>query len=251
LAKDIIIESFRKEFQNRKILSREELFAFYSQFEPDLKETTFRWRIHYLKSNKIITPYTKGLFSLAYKPNFKPEIEDKEKKIYAKVAKQFPDLKQCIWSTKSINEFMLHIPNKFITVLEVEQNALDPVFHFFKDIHLRDVYLQPDEKEMQRYISDAESPVILRSLVSQAPLQKINNAPTITIEKMIVDLYCEKNIFSAYQGNELVHIVNNAYSRYAIDFTKLFNYSKRRRKEKDIKEFFLDKTDISQNILND
>jgi hypothetical protein len=251
LSKDYIIESLRKEFKNRETFSRKELFAFYSQFEPNLKETTFRWRIYDLKEKKIITPYTKRLFSLEYKANFAPDIENKEIDIYDNVAKQFPNLKQCIWSTKIINEFMLHIPNKFITVLEVEPDALDPVFHFLKDLNLPDVYFQPDEKEMKRYINEAESPIILKSLVSQAPLQKVNKLLTATIEKIIVDLYCEENIFIAYQGNELSHIVNSAFRRYAIDFTKLFSYSKRRRKENDIQKFLLNKTDIPQSIIND
>jgi hypothetical protein len=49
----------------------------------------------------------------------------------------------------------------------------------------------------------------------------------------------------------LSHIVNSAFRRYAIDFTKLFSYSKRRRKENDIQKFLLNKTDIPQSIIND
>ena len=67
----------------------------------------------------------------------------------------------------------------------------------------------------------------------------------------MVDLYCDKKLFAAFQGSELVHILNNAYNRYSIDFTKLYNYSKRRRKETEIMEFFSDKTDIPNTILND
>jgi hypothetical protein len=66
-----------------------------------------------------------------------------------------------------------------------------------------------------------------------------------------VDLYCDKKLFAAFQGSELIYVLNNAYSRYSIDFTKLFNYSKRRRKETEMMEFISDKTDIPNTIWND
>ena len=82
---------------------------------------------------------------------------------------------------------------------------------------------KPDEKEINRYIFAAEHPIILQSLISKAPTQKVGKITTITIEKMIVDLFCEKNLFVAYQGSELVHIINNAYERYAVNFTTLLH----------------------------
>jgi 7-cyano-7-deazaguanine synthase in queuosine biosynthesis len=66
-----------------------------------------------------------------------------------------------------------------------------------------------------------------------------------------VDLYCDKKLFAAFQGSEFIHIINNAYKRYSIDFTKLFHYAKRRRKEIELVAFFSDKTDIPNSILND
>lgn len=251
MAKDFIIEQLKRKFKERESFSREELFDFYRQFEPDLKEPTFRWRIYHLKTKKIISSISRGLFTLSYKPAFKPNIGETERKISTKIEKHFPDLMQCIWSTHIVNEFMLHIPGKFITILQVEKNALDPVYEFLKEQNFRNVYIQPEEKEIERYIYETGSAIILQSLISKAPTQKVKKVVTTTIEKMIVDLYCDKKLFRAFHGNELVHIINNAYSRYSIDFTKFFSYAKRRRKEIEIMEFLSDKTDIPKNILND
>lgn len=251
MAKNFIIEQLKREFNERESFSREELFDFYRQFEPDLKETTFRWRIYHLKTTKIIASISRGLFTLSYKPTFKPEIRETERKIYTKIKKQFPDLKQCVWTTKIVNEFMLHIPGKFITILQVEKNALEPIYKFLKEQNFLNVFIQPEEKEIERYIFETESAIILQSLISKAPTQKIENVTTTTIEKMLVDLYCDKKLFSAFQGSELVHIINNAYNHYSIDFTKFFGYAKRRRKETDILKYLTDKTDIPKSIMND
>lgn len=250
MSKNYIIKQLESKFKERESFLREELFDFYRQFEPDLKDSTFRWRIYNLKTEKIITPLSRGLFTLSYKPVFIPEIGDVEKKIFTKIAKQFPELRQCIWSTKAINEFMLHIPGRYITVLQVDEDALEPVYEFLKEQKYSNVYIQPEEKEIDRYIYESDTAIILQSLITKSPTQKIKTITSITIEKMIVDLYCEKKLYSAFQGGELVHIINNAYNRYSIDFTKLFGYAKRRRKESGLEEFLSTKTDIPKSILN-
>lgn len=251
MAKDFIIERLKKEFIGRESFSRVELFDFYRQFEPDLKETTFRWRIYHLKDKKIITAIKKGLFTFSFKPIFKPEISEVEKKISGKIEKQFDQLKYCIWSTKITHEFMLHIPGKIITILQVEKDALEPVYSFLREEKIRNIFIEPEDKQIERYIYEYENAIVLQSLVSKSPTQKVKKVSTTTLEKLIVDLYCDKKLFAAFQGSELVYMLNNAYNRYSINYTKLFNYSKRRRKETEMMKFFSEKTDIPNTIWND
>jgi hypothetical protein len=251
LAKNFILEQLKEKFKEEQFFNRESLLAFYRQFDPDLNDSTFRWRIHQLKAKKVITSVTQDLFTHGSKPEHKPGISVFERKVANLIEKQFPGLKYCIWSTKSVNEFMLHLPVSFITILQVEKDALEPVYDYLKSNNKGTVYFQPDEKEIDRYIFEAELPIILQSLISKAPTQKVGKIATITIEKMIVDLFCEKYLFGAYQGSELVHIINNAYERYTVNFTTLLHYARRRGKEVDIKHFLKEKTDIPKVIFND
>ncbi len=146
LIQNFIIEQLKKEFEKRESFSKQELFDFYLRYEPKLKETTFRWRIFDLKEKGIIGPLSRDLLTLTNKPVFKPQINDAERRLANRIMKQFYPLGLCIWSTKILSEFMLHQPGKFITILEVEKAAVEPVFHFLKDIHTKDVYLLPQEK---------------------------------------------------------------------------------------------------------
>jgi hypothetical protein len=251
LTKDTKTENIQKYFNGKETFSREELYAFYTKYKPDLKETTFRWIIFNLKKLQIITSVSRGLFTLSFKPLFKPEPDQSEKKLFSTIEKQFPSLKFCIWSTSIVSEFMLHLPVKNITILQAEKEALEPIYDFLKEKKFSTIFIQPIEKEIEKYIFESEKAIVLLPLVSKSPLQNINKVSTTTLEKLIVDLYADKKIFATYQGSELAHIVNNAYSRYAIDFTKLFHYAKRRRKDSDLRQFFIDKTDVPKNILND
>ena len=248
---DFITESLKQTFKGRESLSRQELFDFFLQFEPDLKENTFRWRIYNLKDKNIISPISRQRFTLAHKPVFEPLVGGHERKISTLVQKRFKELRFAVWSTRIVNEFMLHQPARFIIIVEVEKAAVEPVFYFLKDSKIKDVFLDPEEKEIDRYISGLENAVVVLSLVSKAPLRGIKITPTITLEKLLVDLFSDKQLFNAYQGRELVHIYDNAYSRYTIDFTKLFSYATRRRKAEDLRNFLFQKTNIPQTIFND
>ena len=250
MAKNFILEQLKKEFKGKPFFTRESLLAFYRQFDPELNESTFRWRLYSLKAKRIITPISQDLFTLNFKPNFKPDVSEVEI-IADKVEKQFATMKYCIWSTKVISEFMLHIPGKYMTILEVEQDALEPLYEYLKTQNNNNVYIEPEVKEIERYIFDSEQPIILQSLISKTPIQKVGKIYTVTLEKLIVDLFCEKNLFIAFQGAELVHIINNTYHRYSINFTTLFHYARRRGKEADLKNYLTAKTDIHKNIIHD
>jgi hypothetical protein len=251
LAKNFIQEQLEIQFKGKTFFSRASLLSFYQQYDHDLKDSTFRWRLNQLKAKKIISPISRDLFTLTYKPDFKPETGDFERKIFLKVEKQFPGLKQCIWSTKAVSEFMLHLPGRFITILQVEKEALEPVFEFLKSQNLGMIYIQPEKKEIERYIFDSEQSIILQSMISKAPIQKVGKVTTTTIEKMIVDLFTDKNLLIAFQGSELIHIINRAYQRYSINFTTLFHYARRRGKEIAIKGFLSERSDIPKSIFDD
>jgi hypothetical protein len=249
MTNEIIIQQLSNEFQGKTLVSRSELSGFFRRLHPDWKETTFRWKIHDLKNKQLIRPVSREFFTLSSKPVFVPEISQPEHKIFLKVGKQFPMLKSCIWSTRIVGEFMLHFPNQFITVLQVEKEAIEPVYDFLKEQKYRHLFIQPEEKEIERYVYESDSSIVLQTLVTKSPVMKTGTTTTITLEKLLIDLISDKKLFATFQGNELIHIINTAYNRYAMDFTKLLHYAKRRRKEFELMEL-LNRTDIPKNIFS-
>jgi hypothetical protein len=75
---------------------------------------------------------------------------------------------------------------------------------------------------------------------------------TPLLEKVLVDLFAEEKLFYYLQGSELIHIYENAINKYAINFTKLFSYAKRREREQDIKQFMINHMfHLVKDILDD
>ena len=68
----------------------------------------------------------------------------------------------------------------------------------------------------------------------------------------MVDLFADENLFHFYQGSELINIYEKILERYSINFTKLFSYAKRRKKEQEIKQFMNNHMpNIFEDIIND
>lgn len=236
-------------FEKKKNFSREELFNFYSTFEPELKEGTFGWRIYDLKRKNIIQSVGKGIYTICKTPSYLPTLSKTSERLAKLLFKGFSDIGHCVWETSWLNEFSNHQAITNFIIVEVEKELVDSVFYYLKDNNIKDLFLQPDEKEMEKYVIEKENPVVLKCLITRSPVQKVKdkklqiNVPQL--EKILVDLYCDRDIFYFYAGKELENIFENAIDRYPIDFSRLLNYAKRRGKGPEIEEFISKKLSYS------
>tara|TARA_R110002111_G_scaffold258980_1_gene328556 strand:- start:120 stop:551 length:432 start_codon:yes stop_codon:yes gene_type:complete len=137
-------------------------------------------------------------------------------------------------------------------VVEVEKEFTESLYYYLNDSLKMDFFLNPDNKEIEFYISESAVPVVIKRLVTRAPISKLKNkknvVPVATLEKIMVDLFADENLYHFYQGSELINIYEKILERYSINFTKLFSYAKRRKKEQEIKQFM---NNHIPNILED
>lgn len=229
------------EFKGKEHFTREDLFDFYRRFEPDLKEGTFGWRIYDLRNKNIIRPLKKSLYVLSYKPKYKPDISLELVKLAKQITDKFEGVKHCIWETQWLNEFSQHQASKRTILVEIEKDFIESLYYELKDSSVNELYLNPDDKDINFYIAESNYPVIIKNLITRSPLAKTTEKRitfyTPLLEKILVDIFAEEKLFYYLQGSELMHIYENAISKYTINFTKLFSYAKRREREQDIKQF--------------
>lgn len=243
-------------FKERSSFDRDELFQFYLNFEPDLKESTFSWRIYDLKKKDIIKTIGRGLYVISYKPKFKPVLSDNVLKIATKTNERFEEIQYAIWENQWLNEFTQHQVSNQMIVVEVEKEFTESLYYYLNDSLKMDFFLNPDDKEIEFYISESAVPVVIKRLVTRAPISKLkdkkNVVPVATLEKIMVDLFADENLYHFYQGSELINIYEKILERYSINFTKLFSYAKRRKKEQEIKQFMNNHIpNILEDIIND
>lgn len=235
-----------EKFKEKEYFTREELLEFFKYYEPDLKEGTFGWRIYDLKKKDIIKPLKRGLYTISYKPKFRPILPESLFKLARQIYHRYEDVRFCIWESGWLNEFAQHQTSRSTIFIEIERGFEESVFYDIRDITKNQLFLNPHEKEIDLYISESHKPIVIRKLVSRAPLLKRTERKvtyyTPTLEKLLVDLYAEEKLFNYLQGSEMIHIYENAMAKYTLNFTRLFSYAKRRERENEIKQFMIDNT---------
>jgi len=120
-------------------------------------------------------------------------------------------------------------------LVEVEREAVDAVFHFVKEIH-QNTFKEPSREIMENFVLASRDDVIVKPLVSEAPLQEADASTLPTIEKILVDLVADSEIFFFLQGQELLNIFESARGKYTVNTDRLLRYAKRRNKKEELQK---------------
>ena len=221
-------------FEEGKSLSRERLMkAILSDF-PYWKESTINVYLSKLKKRGIIKNPSRGVYSLENRETFHPKIDASLLKIYKKIQREYPYINFCVWNTKWLSDVMRHQPFKQYQIIEIEKDAAEQVFNKLNET-IKNVFLNPNAEIFERYIYNVEDAVIIKLLVSEAPLDKVNKVTIPTLEKLLVDMLIDIDIFGAQQG-EIEFIYNRAFSEYQLNINKMKRYALRRNRENKVEE---------------
>lgn len=175
----------------------------------------------------------RGIFKIGKTTVFVPYIDNKTNSIYKKILSDFPYSTVCVWKMSLLNEFTLHISNNHLTLIEVDKESMESIFYSLRDKY-NHVFLNPNNSILEQYVFNSKTPIIVKPLISEAPLLSVSNINTTTIEKMLVDLFCDEDLFQFYQGREKKKIFEEAFAKYTINNNKLLRYASRRGKKKEI-----------------
>ena len=221
----IHIEDIQPLFQKQKEVDRESIIKFIRKKSTIASST---YLLNKLIENKIIQRTGYGKYTLWKRENhYVPQLDDFEKEIYQLVKLGKPLLETCVWRDSIINEFTLHQPGIFFIFVEVERIGVDAVFDLLRD-NYPNVYKQPTAEVFDNYVTYQNNAIIVIPLISEAPLIKVDDVTTISLEKLLVDLVRETKLHEAVQGAELTYVFREAINKYTINNTKLLRYASRR-----------------------
>ena len=216
-----------------------DIAAFFRKEEPEIKQMTINWRVYKMIQDSVIVRTSRGHFRIGNKKSFTPVLDKNLSTVAKQISKQFPFVCFSVWDSAVLNSLAQHLSNKCFYIIEAEKDAVETIFHFLQ-AKKRAVYLNPTESIVDNYVqSERSKPFIIKNLITEAPTVSVKDIVTSSIEKILVDVYCDTNIFQAYQGNELFLIYTNAFSQYSINQGKLLRYASRRGKTEEIQNIIL------------
>ena len=169
----------------------------------------------------------RGVYASASdKTIFKAEPSKEEIKLFEELRNRFPFAPFCIYNGSVLIPLQHHLSCNNITYVETDRNAVESVFNFIRESSDR-VWLMPDADFVYRYIDLSKGGIIVKPLVTEAPLQYINGVSTPTIEKLLVDIRKDAD-FAYLQGMEATRMIDNANTLYVVNKTRLNRYARRR-----------------------
>jgi hypothetical protein len=238
-------------FSGQKFFGKADLRNFYQARSPALSEKAFRRILYALETRDLITSVDTGVYVLTsghtksripkkFSPTFSLEL--RELNDAAKTA--FPYAEYLLWETRVLHEFMLHQPGQSQIILETETEVAESVFNFLNARFEGRVFLQPDRVTFERYILPRSDSIIVTPLFTQSPHQRVEDIPTPKIEKILVDIFTDEEIFYVFHGEELTHIFETAFEHYQVSQKTIFRYAKRRNADRKIRDFLQQKTNI-------
>lgn len=220
------IDEIQNRFSDKFQITDTELLEFYRELEPDLKDTLFRWRVHYLEEKGIIRRLKRGVFLLEQKKIYTPQVSVKIKRIYNAIKSNFPYTNFCIWETSWLHDFMIHQPITSDIIIDIDNETMNPAFSLLRE-KKENVYINPNKNEIKNYIL-ASNNIIIKPLVFGAPTKLVSNVKVPKVEKILVDIFIDSNLFISYQGQEKKNIFENIYANYSINATTLYRYAHKR-----------------------
>ena len=95
------------------------------------------------------------------------------------------------------------------------------------------VFLNPTSEIYLRYIGNFNEVIIVKKLITESPIVKIDKIWVPSLEKLLVDCLVDKQLFAAQQ-NELDFIFKSVFSKYTLNISKMTRYARRRGYESEL-----------------
>lgn len=192
---------------------------------PGMKMPTIRWRIYNdVKSNRIHR-IGRGIYVIGEQKVFHCRETNRSLDVSKILSDKFPYAEFCVWSISILNDFLQNLMVSDTVIVEVSKDILHSVYNILDD-EMDNVYSSTNCSEK---VFTAKSAILLKPLITDAPMEKSTHAFRPTIEKLLVDLYADKE-FAFLKGIEYKTLFSRAAEHYIINQNKLLRYAGRRNK---------------------
>ncbi len=230
--KNSLENEVRSFLSRRKEVTTQELTEYIHLYNPSYTPGTISTYLTRMVNNGVIFRNGRGSYTLDEKLSYAPPVTRRIKLLANMIRREFPLLGFCVWDSGWLNEFMRHQLFRHMLVIEVEKDGAESVFFSMSDANKK-AFLSPDANVFQHYVTQYDDPVIIVPLMSQAPLIESGKVPIPALEKFLVDMVANQNLYASQQA-ELNFIYQTAIGKYRISYPKIKRYARRRNQLKKV-----------------
>ena len=191
-----------------------------------MKPVTARQYLSSLAKDNELVRVAQGEYALPDKQSFTYTPSEDVKKIYDSLKSELPFTDFCIYDGSILSPIQHHLSINNSIYVETNRDAVESVFSRLKGQY-KDVYRQPDSTFMYDYVDLRNQCIIVKTLVTEAPLMIVDGVRVPTLEKLLVDTQKDAD-FDYLRGAESQYMYQMAFDLYTINTQRLMRYARRR-----------------------
>ena len=199
----------------------------------DVERNTLSWHLSNLCKKGKLRRVGRGIYTIQTANTFLVKTNAKVRSLYRSLLRQYPFADFCVYSANVITP-LLHdmMPNNTIYV-ETNRDTIMSVFEMLLPKYKGRLFLAPTKEIATTYIEFSRENIIVKPLVTEAPLTLDGKVPVPTLEKLLVDTRVDAD-YSYLQGYENLEMLRTAISHYNVNRNQLLRYADRRNMKNSI-----------------
>lgn len=199
----------------------------------DVERNTLSWHLSNLCKKGKLRRVGRGIYTIQTANTFLVKTNAKVRSLYRSLLRQYPFADFCVYSANVITP-LLHdmMPNNTIYV-ETNRDTIMSVFEMLLPKYKGRLFLAPTKEIATTYIEFSRENIIVKPLVTEAPLTLDGKVPVPTLEKLLVDTRVDAD-YSYLQGYENLEMLRTAISHYNVNRNRLLRYADRRNMKNSI-----------------
>jgi predicted transcriptional regulator of viral defense system len=201
----------------------------------DVERNTLSWHLSNLCKKGKLRRVGRGVYTLQSANTFIVKANAKARSLYRSLSGQYPFADFCVYCANVITP-LLHdmMPNNTLYV-ETNRDTTQSVFDMLSPKYNGHIFLAPTKEIATTYIDFSKENIIVKPLVTEAPLTLDGKVPVPTLEKLLVDTRVDAD-FYYLQGYENLEMLRTAISHYDVNQTRLLRYADRRNAKDSIQK---------------
>lgn len=220
------------------IYTHKELMEMLQKDYPHVSKNSYHWAITEMVTDGKITKTGYNQYQVLTATNsprkvYAPQYTEEALSLVDLLKTQFPTVKIVLFETVLLNEFLP--ADKQITdntiFIEIEKGYTDQVYQYLQDHSVPRMFYKPTPKKFM--VAKSKNSIVANDLFTRSPTVR-KNPYEICLEKLLVDIYCDKLIKIAYSFDDYATIASTAQNMYFVDKSTMIRYAKRKNKRAEL-----------------
>ena len=231
-------EAILKKFSN-EYCSIDEIVSFIESRGESTPRKTVIWNVNDLVRQGKAIRVGRGVYGFISKERFNPVMSKETKRVCSLLQKHFKYLVITVSDSGVLSQFMSLQPFSTVVVIETRKSAASSVLSELRKGGV-DAYAKRDYAKLERYFVSPQPFLVRPELAVNPSLTQEGNYRSSTLEKILVDLVCDGDVYRQYQGEELINIYRNTTSRYSVNYSQMLKYAAARKKKASVQKVLLE-----------